>query len=52
GINHVLEQVTDLFADEPDLLREFTFFLPDGVQAQAKERLDRAAVEAEVRLGR
>lgn len=48
----MLEQVTDLFADEPDLLREFTFFLPDGVQAQAKERLDRAAVEAEVRLGR
>eukprot|EP00903_Cladosiphon_okamuranus_P009925 g9422.t1 len=52
GINHVLEQITDLFADEPDLLREFTYFLPDTVQAQAKERLDRAAVEAEVRLGR
>ncbi|CAM9156410.1 unnamed protein product [Ectocarpus sp. 4 AP-2014] len=52
GINHVLEQITDLFADEPDLLREFTYFLPDTVQAQAKERLDTAAVEAEVRLGR
>eukprot|EP00752_Nemacystus_decipiens_P012829 g11361.t1 len=52
GINHVLEQITELFADEPDLLREFTYFLPDTVQAQAKERLDRAAVEAEVRLGR
>lgn len=52
GINHVLEQITDLFADEPDLLREFTYFLPDTVQAQAKERLDRAAVEAEIRLGR
>lgn len=51
GINHVLEQVTDLFADQPDLLREFTYFLPDGVQAQAKERLDRAADEAEARLG-
>lgn len=48
----MLEQITDLFADEPDLLREFTYFLPDTVQAQAKERLDRAAVEAEVRLGR
>lgn len=52
GINHVLEQITDLFADEPDLLREFTYFLPDTVQAQAKERLDRAAMEAEARLGR
>lgn len=48
----MLEQITDLFADEPDLLREFTYFLPDTVQAQAKERLDRAAVEAEARLGR
>lgn len=48
----MLEQVTDLFADEPDLLREFTYFLPDGVQEQAKERLDRAALEAEDRLAR
>lgn len=48
----MLEQITDLFADEPDLLREFTYFLPDTVRAQAKERLDRAAVEAEARLGR
>lgn len=47
----MLEQVTDLFADQPDLLKEFTYFLPDGVQAQAKERLDRAAEEAEIRLG-
>lgn len=51
GINNVLEQVTELFADEPDLLREFTYFLPDGVQAQAKGRLERAAVAAEMRLG-
>lgn len=51
GISHVLEQVTSLFADQPDLLREFTYFLPDGVQAQAKQRLDRAADEAEARLG-
>lgn len=51
GINTVLEQVTSLFADEPDLLKEFTYFLPDTVQAQAKEKLDRAAEEAEIRLG-
>lgn len=43
--------MTKLFADEPDLLREFTYFLPDTVQAQAKERLDEAALEAEIRLG-
>ena len=47
----MLEQVTGLFADQPDLLREFTYFLPDTVQAQAKERLDEAALEAEIRLG-
>lgn len=51
GINSVLEQVTNLFADQPDLLKEFTYFLPDTVQAQAKEKLDRAAEEAEIRLG-
>ena len=28
GIKEVLEQVSSLFADHPDLLREFTFFLP------------------------
>lgn len=50
-INSVLEQVTDLFADHPDLLKEFTYFLPDGVQAEAKDKLDRAAEEAEIRLG-
>jgi paired amphipathic helix protein Sin3a len=47
GIKEVLEQVSALFADHPDLLREFTFFLPDAVQEQAKERLSRAAAEAE-----
>lgn len=50
GIKEVLEQVAALFADHPDLLKEFTFFLPDAVQEQAKERLHRAAAESESRL--
>ena len=49
GIKDVLEQVSQLFADHPDLLMEFTYFLPDAVQEQAKERLHRAAAEAEMR---
>jgi paired amphipathic helix protein Sin3a len=28
---------------------EFTYFLPDAVQEQAKERLQRAAAESEIR---
>lgn len=50
GIKEVLEQVAALFADHPDLLKEFTFFLPDAVQEQAKERLHRAAAESESRM--
>lgn len=49
GIKEVLEQVSSLFADHPDLLMEFTYFLPDAVQEQAKERLHRAARESEAR---
>ena len=49
GIKDVLEQVSQLFAEHPDLLMEFTYFLPDAVQEQAKERLHRAAVESEMR---
>jgi histone deacetylase complex regulatory component SIN3 len=49
GIKEVLEQVSQLFADHPDLLMEFTYFLPDAVQDQAKERLERAARESELR---
>lgn len=49
GIKEVLEQVAHLFQDHPDLLKEFTFFLPDAVQEQAKERLHRAAAESEAR---
>lgn len=50
GIREVLEQVSALFADHPDLLKEFTYFLPEAVQEQAKERLHAAAAEAEQRL--
>lgn len=49
GIKDVLEQVSTLFADHPDLLKEFTYFLPDAVQEQAKERLNRAAADSEMR---
>lgn len=49
GIKDVLEQVSQLFADHPDLLMQFTYFLPDAVQEQATERLHRAAREAEAR---
>ncbi len=49
GIKEVLERVSALFADHPDLLREFTYFLPDPVQDQARERLNRAAKESEMR---
>ena len=49
GIKEVLEQVSNLFADHSDLLMEFTYFLPDAVQEQAKERLERAARESEAR---
>jgi paired amphipathic helix protein Sin3a len=38
SIKDVLEQVSQLFADHPDLLKEFTYFLPDAVQEQAKVR--------------
>ena len=40
GIEEVLEQVSHLFADHTDLLMEFTYFLPDYVQEQAKEQLE------------
>ena len=50
GIREVLNQVSALFADHPDLLKEFTHFLPEAVQEQAKERLHRAAAEAEARI--
>lgn len=49
GIKEVLDEVSLLFADHADLLKEFTYFLPDAVQAQAKAQLDVAAKKAEDR---
>ena len=49
GIKEVLEEVSALFSEHPDLLKEFTFFLPDAVQSEAKVQLEQAAKEAEAR---
>jgi len=49
GIKEVLEEVSVLFAEHPDLLKEFTYFLPDAVQAEAKAQLEIVAAEAEAR---
>mmetsp|Transcript_56377 Transcript_56377/g.136777 ORF Transcript_56377/g.136777 Transcript_56377/m.136777 type:complete len:1195 (-) Transcript_56377:123-3707(-) len=49
GIKEVLEEVSVLFADHPDLLREFTYFLPDAVQSEAKAQLDIIVKQAEER---
>lgn len=49
GIKEVLEEVSVLFSEHPDLLKEFTFFLPDAVQSEAKAQLEQAAQEAEER---
>ena len=43
SIEGVLEQVSELFRDHPDLLKEFAYFLPEAVQAQATARLAQAA---------
>lgn len=49
GIKDVLDEVSVLFADHPDLLKDFTYFLPDAVQAQAKAQLEQVARLAENR---
>jgi paired amphipathic helix protein Sin3a len=49
GIKEVLEEVSVLFSEHPDLLREFTFFLPDAVQSEAKAQLEVVVKEAEER---
>lgn len=49
GIKEVLEEVSVLFSEHPDLLKEFTYFLPDAVQAEAKAQLEIVAKEAEAR---
>ncbi|GBG25023.1 Paired amphipathic helix protein Sin3b [Hondaea fermentalgiana] len=47
SINEVLEQVSNLFKDHPDLLKEFTYFLPDAVRESAKTELARRAAKAQ-----
>jgi len=49
SIKDVLDKVSVLFQDHPDLLQDFTYFLPDAVQPQAKERLSRAAARSRER---
>jgi histone deacetylase complex regulatory component SIN3 len=49
GIKEVLDDVSTLFADHPDLLTDFTYFLPDAVQEQAKIQLEQVAKVAEAR---
>ncbi len=46
----MLDEVSHLFRDHPDLLKEFTYFLPDAVQEVAKSRLSAAAARSERRL--
>jgi paired amphipathic helix protein Sin3a len=41
SIKEVLDQVSELFRDHPDLLREFTYFLPDNVRDKAKQEIAR-----------
>lgn len=49
GIKEVLDEVSVLFADHPVLLKDFTYFLPDAVQQQAKMQLAHAVRQAESR---
>eukprot|EP00501_MAST-03F_sp_TOSAG23-6_P000098 GSMAST32.ASY1.ANO1.100.1 assembled CDS len=42
SIKDVLDKVADLFKHHPDLLEEFTYFLPDAVQDEAKVRMGEA----------
>jgi paired amphipathic helix protein Sin3a len=41
SIKEVLDQVSELFKDHPDLLKEFTYFLPDGVREKAKQEINK-----------
>lgn len=41
SIREVLDRVSELFQDHPDLLSDFTYFLPDAVQVQARDRIRR-----------
>jgi len=47
SIKEVLDQVSDLFRDHADLLKEFTYFLPDAVRESAKNELVKRAAKAQ-----
>ncbi len=50
GIQEVLRRVAELFKDHADLLREFTYFLPDAdIEPAQRLFLQRAAADAEQR---
>lgn len=49
SIKEVLEQVSNLFKDHSDLLKEFTYFLPDAVRESAKHELVKRAAKAKAR---
>lgn len=46
-----MDNVSILFKDHPDLLSDFTYFLPDAVQEQAKSRIQRTVSEYQKRQG-
>lgn len=48
-IEEVLNVVCIIFADHPDLLKGFHYFMPDHVQEQAKLKLQEAIKAAEIR---
>lgn len=41
SIKEVLDEVSELFINHSDLLKEFTFFLPDAVREKAKQEINR-----------
>ena len=43
----MISQVSALFANHPDLLRDFSYFLPDAVQPQAEEQLAQYTQQAQ-----
>ena len=45
-VKHVLDEVSVLFAAHGDLRKQFTYFLPDRLQSQAKAQMDIAAAKA------
>ena len=49
-IKTVLDKVATLFRDHPDLLREFTYFLPESAQPEAQQVLEKHARRSEMAM--